>query len=48
MRGLAKAHPTAQLIVGLAGGGLTAVEVSDLAGDPGLHWDSSAGVLDGQ
>ena len=29
-------------------GGLAAVDVRDLAGDPGIHPDSSAGVLDGQ
>jgi hypothetical protein len=28
--------------------GLAAVEVSDFAGDPGIHPDSPAGVLDGQ
>ena len=29
-------------------GGLAAVDVSDFAGDLGIHSDSSAGVLDGQ
>jgi hypothetical protein len=29
-------------------GGLTAVDVSDHAGNPGIHPDASAGVLDGQ
>ena len=29
-------------------GGPAAVDVSDFAGDPGIHPDSSAGVLDGQ
>ncbi len=29
-------------------GGLAAVDVSDFAGDLGIHPDSSAGVLDGQ
>jgi hypothetical protein len=28
--------------------GLAAVDVRDFAGDPGIHSDSSAGVLDGQ
>jgi hypothetical protein len=29
-------------------GGLAAVDVSDFAGDLGIHSDSSAGALDGQ
>jgi len=29
-------------------GGLATVDVRDFAGDPGIHSDSSAGVLDGQ
>jgi hypothetical protein len=32
----------------LVSGGLAAVDVSDFAGDLGVHSDSSAGVLDGQ
>jgi hypothetical protein len=32
----------------LVSGGLAAVDVRDFAGDPGIHSDSSAGVLDGQ
>jgi len=31
-----------------SGTGLAAVDVSDFAGDLGIHSDSSAGVLDGQ
>ena len=33
---------------GSVSGGLAAVDVRDLAGDPGIHPDSPAGVLDGQ